>query len=123
MKIIFPTNDDNGIDSLRSSHFGRARYYTLVNTSKNGMYEVSCVENIQGKEHSCGSSAKSILSQNADALVIKGIGAKPAKIFADKSLNVFVDSNSATVKESLQLLLSDSLASISNDDLCKSHAH
>lgn len=121
MLIIFPTNDNNGVESIRSSHFGKANYYTLVKVLENGMYDVKSIKNEDSQNHSCGGAANKILSYNADAMVISGIGGRPAQIFKSKNLEIFIDKSSKTIKESLELFRRKKLASLDGQGTCKSH--
>lgn len=121
MKIIFPTNDSNGLESSRSSHFGKANFYTLVNVEGDKIGKVKSIKNQKDEGHSCGGAAQAILSQDVDVLVVGGIGPRPAKIFAQEGLDLYMDKGSKTVKESLELFLADKLNLLSGDDACGSH--
>ncbi len=120
MKVVFPTNDANGLESTRSEHFGKANYYTVIDILDDGTKEVSCVDNKQ-EEHSCVNSANAILSLNADALVVFGIGGRPASIFHQNGLNVFIDRQSSNIKDSLELYLSNQLDAINGKGTCSHH--
>lgn len=120
MKIIFPANNDEGLNSTRSSHFGKAKYYILVTSLQNGMSEVKAIKNEKNDNHSCGGAANKILSCNADALIVGGIGDRPAQIFKNEGLEVFMDTNSKTIKEALDLFLANKLTPLGDKGTCKS---
>ncbi len=121
MKLVFPTDDANNLQSIRSQHFGKATYYTVVTINDDDSQEVKSIKNEQNENHSCANSANIILSLNADALVVGGIGGRPASIFQKAGLDVFIDKQSTTIHESLNLYLLNKLVKINGIGTCNHH--
>ncbi len=121
MKILIPTNDDKGLESSLSKHFGKAKFYTLVTLSENAFTQVVSHPNAQEQNHSCGGSAEKVLSLEPDLVVVGGIGANPARIFAQNGLDVKIDSASSTVAEVLTAVQNGTLESLEGKGTCSSH--
>ncbi len=119
MKILIPTNNENGLLSAISGHFGKAKFYTLVTIGENGFASAESFENTKDK-HSCGGSAKKVLSYEPDVLIVGGIGDNPARIFKQKGLDVKLDNGSKTVQEAIAAFNSGELKSIEQGS-CNSH--
>ncbi len=119
MKILIPTNDDKGLESTLSKHFGKARYYTLVD-DENDPKEVKSFANVQ-EGHSCSNSAQKILALSPDVLIVGGIGANPARIFKEQGLKVMIDGSSKTISEVLDAYKNGKLVSIEGKGTCSSH--
>ena len=118
MRIIFPTNENNGYLSKMGAHFGKANFYTIITTNEN---EIIDVETIPNKGHSaggCSNAVNNILNLNPDALVVVGIGPNPAMGFIKANLDVFVDRESQNIKESVEKLLNKQLPKISHQGTC-----
>jgi predicted Fe-Mo cluster-binding NifX family protein len=121
MRIIFPTDENNGFLSARGAHFGKAKFYTII-TLKNG--KIADVESITNSGHdsgACGNAVMNIMKLNPDALVVGGIGGSPAAGFAKAGLDVYVDKDSATVKESIDKFISGELRKIGDQGTCSVH--
>lgn len=75
MKICIPSMDDKGLESTVSDHFGRAPYFTLVDTESNEleiMANPDCHEG-GGGEHSCHHSGH-LKARKVDAVITGGMG-------------------------------------------------
>ncbi len=56
-----------------------------------------------------------------DALIVSGIGAKPAKGFFEQGLDVYFDSESPIVEDSIKMFISNKLEKLANEGTCTSH--
>jgi divalent metal cation (Fe/Co/Zn/Cd) transporter len=98
--IAFPTDEDNGIESIVSPHFGKCKNFVLVKLRDGKMVEVETVSNpASQKEHSKGpESAEFLYKKGITALVSKSMG-KPA-LYTLRNLGIFLyQSEEKTVKE------------------------
>ena len=121
MRLIFPTDENNGYLSKRGAHFGKAKFYTII-TLKNG--EIIDVEGVANSGHdsgACGNAVLNIMNHKPDALIVGGIGGSPAKGFADAGLDVYVDSDSQTVEKSINMFVSNQLKMIGSSGTCSAH--
>ncbi|MCW8822050.1 MAG: dinitrogenase iron-molybdenum cofactor biosynthesis protein, partial [Sulfurovum sp.] len=79
---------------------------------------------VQNQGHSggaCGNAVDNIMALNPDALIVGGIGASPAQGFANARLDLYFDQNSATVEESVTMLISGKLKKSSANGTCSVH--
>jgi predicted Fe-Mo cluster-binding NifX family protein len=113
MRLIFPTDQDMGYLSKRSGHFGKADYYTIITLKDNAIDDVEVVQNAGHDSGSCGSAIKNIMALNPEALIVKGIGASPAKGFVNNGVTIYSDLESDTVEESVKAFVEGRLEQIS----------
>nr|MCH9741457.1 dinitrogenase iron-molybdenum cofactor biosynthesis protein [Campylobacterota bacterium] len=105
MRLVFPTDENIGYLSKRGVHFGKAKFYTIITLKDNKIDDVECVENPGHSGGACGNAVTNIMSLNPDALIVGGIGGSPAQGFAKAGLDLYFDSESITVKESVQAFI------------------
>jgi predicted Fe-Mo cluster-binding NifX family protein len=121
MRLIFPTNENMGYLSQRGAHFGKANFYTIVTLNEGKIADVEGIENPGHDAGGCGNAIKNIMDLNPDALIVGGIGSSPANGFAKAGLDVYFDSNSQTVKESIEAFVNGSLEKIGAQGTCSAH--
>ncbi|MFB0559777.1 MAG: cation diffusion facilitator family transporter [Candidatus Lokiarchaeia archaeon] len=98
--IAFPTDEDEGVESLVCPHFGKSRNFVLVYLNNGKRVDVETVKNPASlKEHGKGpESAEFLFKKGISALVSKGMG-KPA-FYALRNLGIFIyESDERPVKE------------------------
>lgn len=121
-RIIFPTNEQEGLLSKRGAHFGRANYYTLVEVDEGGVInDVVIVKNRGHENGGCTSAVDNICALQADALVVSGIGGSPLKGFNERGLDVYYDNASSNVHESLFAYLNKKLVRMQPEMSCRHH--
>ena len=121
MRIVFPTDENIGYLSKRGAHFGKAKFYTVI-TLKNGeMVDVEVQKNPGHSGGACGNAVTNIMSLHPDALVVSGIGSSPAEGFAKAGLDVYLDRESITVKESIDAFIAEKLEKITGQGTCSVH--
>lgn len=121
MRLIFPTDENNGFISKRGTHFGKAKFYTIVILEDGKIIDVEGVQNRGHDSGACGGAVSNIMSLNPDALVVGGIGANPAKGFFEAGLDVYVDADSQTVEMSVEKFLQDKLEKLNSSGTCSAH--
>lgn len=121
MKVIYPTDENMGYLSKRGAHFGKAKFYTVVTLEGGKIVDVEGVANPGHNSGSCGNAVANIMELKPDALVVSGIGGSPAQGFAQAGLDVYVDTASATVQESIDRLLQGQLESLNGQGTCSVH--
>lgn len=120
MRLVFPTDENQGYLSKRGAHFGKAKFYTVVTIKDGSIADVEGIVN-QGHSGACGGAVTNIMNLNPDALIVGGIGGRPAQGFSEAGLDVYVDQNSATVQQSIQKFLDGSLAKLDGKGTCDAH--
>ena len=118
MRIVIPTNDNNGLLSSMGAHFGKANFYTIVEVENNEVTNVEVVPNPGHGAGGCSNAITNILNLNPDALIVVGIGPNPAMGFNQVGLPLFVDKTSQKVEESINKLLNNQLPRVANQGTC-----
>ncbi len=121
MRIIFPTDENNGYLSKRGAHFGKAKFYTIITLENNKITDVEAWENPGHNSGACGNAVMNIMSLNPDALIVSGIGGSPAQGFADAGLAIYVDQASQTVQASIQKFIDGKLDRLGTQGTCSVH--
>ena len=121
MKLVYPTDEDMGFLSKRGAHFGKASFYTIVTLENNEINDVEVIKNSGHDAGACGNAVSNIMSLNANALVVSGIGGSPAKGFANAGLDVYFDTTSHTVKDSIEMFLEGKLEKLDGNGTCSAH--
>ena len=118
MRLVFPTNENEGYLSKRGAHFGKAKFYTIITIEDGEVKEVEGVQNPGHNSSACGDAVTNIMSFKPDALIVGGIGGRPAQGFAEAGLDLYFDQTSKTVQESLKIFLDGKLEKSSGQGTC-----
>ncbi len=118
MRLVFPTNENEGYLSKRGAHFGKAKYYTVVTLEDGKILNVEGIENGGHNSGACSNAVTNIMNLNPDALIVGGIGGRPALGFAEAGLDVYFDQISLTVEDSLNLFLENKLEKSAGNGTC-----
>ena len=101
-RIAIPVEQDEGLDSRISQHFGKSPYFILIDLHKDGPRNWFVIENPgAGIERKRGIEAAHLLAQHkADVLVAKEVGEGPYHVLRDSSIAILAlddESNIARV--------------------------
>src|ERR1700687_3316692 len=109
MKICFPVQHDEGIESIVYSHFGSAPLFVVVDTGTN---DVSTINNRdQHHSHGACNPMKALDDQKVDAIVVGGIGA--GALTRLNQMGIIVHRSAAeTIRENLALFGSRQLPTL-----------
>jgi predicted Fe-Mo cluster-binding NifX family protein len=121
MKIIFPTDENNGYLSKRGAHFGKANYYTIITVENDKIVDVEVQANPGHASGGCANAVTNIMAFKPDALIVGGIGGSPAQGFANAGLAVYSDQVSATVEESVARFIKGELQKIGERGTCSAN--
>lgn len=121
MRVVFPTNENEGYLSKRGAHFGKANFYTVITVDGEKIVDVESIQNPGHSTGNCGNAITNIMSFKPDALVVSGIGGAPAAGFEKAGLTVYRDQESETVQESVAKLLKGELAPLGGQGTCSAH--
>ena len=108
MRIAVSADNDNGLDSVVSPHFGRCPYYVLVDLEGQEVGEVSAVANPYYGHHQPGQVPGFIQSQGADVMVTGGMGRRAISFFQQHDIRA-VTGASGTVRRALEQYLGGAL--------------
>jgi predicted Fe-Mo cluster-binding NifX family protein len=119
MKICFPVQKDEGLDSSVYNHFGSAPFFMLVDTEKNSLATIS--NHDQHHAHGACNPMKALDNQQVDAVVVGGIGAGALSRLNQMGISVH-QSQAATVRDNITLFTSRQLPVLTMQGCCGGHS-
>jgi len=87
-RIAFACEDNGGLKSLMSMHFGRCPYYTLVDVEGDDIKGVEVVENPYFNNHTPGVVPQFINNQRANVMIAGGMGPRAIDMFQNFGIEV-----------------------------------
>jgi predicted Fe-Mo cluster-binding NifX family protein len=122
MRIAISTDDQNGLDSVISPHFGRCPHYVLVDMDGRQVLAVEAVENPYYAQHQPGQVPGFIHDQGVNVMITGGMGHRAIGFFEQFGIEA-VTGASGTVRQTLQLYLGGSLSGAAPCSESVEHAH
>ena len=119
MKIAVPSENANGLASMRSGHFGHAPYLTIVELSDD--FDILSVESVKNAEHGeggCGNVIDYVLSLGLDGILAAGMGMRPLSVFNANGMTVYFETTEPVVGPAIALLAQGQVRAMSPDDAC-----
>ncbi len=86
--VAVATDDDKVLNGEVSMHFGRCRYYTLVEVEADRIGDARCVENPHYDNHQPGVMPAYIHGLGADVILAGGMGPKAVNMFHGFGMDV-----------------------------------
>ena len=118
MKVCFPVQKDEGVESQVYNHFGSAPVFIVVETEEKGVQRVDNRD--RNHVHGACNPVMALGGQNVDALVVGGIGGGALMKLNAMGVKVY-EAASRTVKENLELLKGNKLQELTMDHSCRAH--
>jgi predicted Fe-Mo cluster-binding NifX family protein len=124
MRIAFSTEDQNGLDSRISHHFGRCPSYVLVDLDGETVQTVQAIANPYFQQHTPGMVPEFIHNQDVNVMVSGGMGRRALEFFAQFGIEVATGAN-GTVQTSLDAYLNGALSGAQpcRDSVEHDHGH
>ena len=86
MRVAIPTADDRGFDSTVFEHFGKAPYFTVVDTETG---QADAEPNRGQHQGGTQSPAEIIAESGVDAILCGGLGRRAVRLFGDEGIQVY----------------------------------
>lgn len=119
MKICFPVQKDEGIESTVYNHFGSAPHFVVVDTQTNSIATISNRD--QHHAHGACNPMKALDNQKVDAIIVGGIGAGALTRLNQMGIVVH-RSQAATVRENMALHADAGLPVLTLQGCCGGHS-
>ncbi|MBF0566380.1 MAG: diguanylate cyclase [Nitrospirae bacterium] len=121
MKICFPTQQDEGLESKVYEHFGSAPMFVVVDTDTDAASAVT--NNDVNHDHGACNPHKALNGESVDLVVVSDIGAGALMNLNNMGIRVF-QSQLPTVKENFELLMTGEMPEfVIAGSCCGSHDH
>ncbi len=101
MRVAVSADDNNGLNSVVSPHFGRCTYYVLVDLEDREVKQVNTVANPYYDQHQPGQVPGFIRGQGADVMLTGGMGRRALALFEQYGVEA-VTGASGTVRHALE---------------------
>jgi predicted Fe-Mo cluster-binding NifX family protein len=108
IRIAISANDNNGIESAVSEHFGRCPYFIIVEVEENAIQSVQAIDNPYYANHTPGQVPEFIHRQGADVMLTGGMGHRAVGFFEQYGINVATGATGA-VRQAVQDYLAGKL--------------
>ncbi len=120
MRVCFPVQKDEGLDSAVYNHFGSAPMFVMIDTETAANVTI----NNQDQHHTHGSCnpMKALDNQKVDAIVVGGIGAGALTRLNQLGISVH-RAQGKTVRENITMLKSNSLPVLTVQGCCGGHSN
>jgi predicted Fe-Mo cluster-binding NifX family protein len=120
MKICFPVQHDNGIESAVYSHFGSAPVFVVFDTDTSSVASIGNRD--QHHTHGACNPMKALDNQKVDAVVVGGIGAGALTRLNQMGITVH-RSQGETIRENISLFQAKSLPVLTVQGCCGGHSN
>ena len=119
MKLCFPIQHDQTLDSEVFGHFGSAPAFLLVDTNTAA---VEIIDNAdQHHAHGTCSPFRALGGRNIDCVIVSGIGGGALSKLSQAGISVF-RAEARTVRENVDLFAAGQLTAFARGHVCSGHA-
>ena len=111
MRIAIAADNNLGLDSPVSPHFGHAAYFVLVDTENNAVGSVGSIANPFCGTHGCGQVGSFVAGQGATVILVGGMGQRAVQSFQVQGIEA-VTGAAGSVREALEHYLNGGLRGV-----------
>ncbi len=104
MKIAVPSNDNKGLESTISEHFGHSPFFTMVTVNGDTIQNTEVVENPFSQGHQPFEIPNFLKSQGIQAIISYGMGGRAIDFFKENAIQP-VTGCSGTVQDAVDSFL------------------
>jgi predicted Fe-Mo cluster-binding NifX family protein len=119
MKVCFPTEELQGLDSRVYGHFGSAPGFVIVDTEKMSVEEIN--NNDLNHMHGMCQPLKALGGFKVDAVVVAGIGMGALMKLQAQGIKVYRGAE-GTVQQNIDLIRDDKLTQFLEENTCAGHS-
>ena len=120
MKLCMPTTNEAGFAGRLSTHFGRASYFTVVETGSDG---VIVLENPRAAHEEGRCDAVEVLNGLAiEAVICRGLGRRVLAQMRTRGIVVLL-TEAETVGDAVQAFLRGRLSPVTSEEACHGRGH
>ena len=118
MKLAIPSETAEGLQAMRSGHFGHAPYFTVVDIQDGEVTAVEAVKNADHDTVGCGGVISFALGLGIDAMLTVGIGRPPLTRFTEAGVKVYSERTTPIVGDAVTRFLEGGCPLMSLEDAC-----
>ncbi|MGC8721132.1 MAG: NifB/NifX family molybdenum-iron cluster-binding protein [Caldisericaceae bacterium] len=117
MRICFTSDEQKGIDSTMSYHFGHCPYFVIVDVEGNVVKNVESIPNTLADEHNAGDLPLFMKERNINVIITGGMGPKAQDFFKDYGITPITGAY-GKVKDVLEEYLQGKVSYAPNEEAC-----
>jgi predicted Fe-Mo cluster-binding NifX family protein len=121
-RVAISADDDRGLDSVVSPHFGRCPYYVFVDLEDREVQQVNAVENPYYGHHQPGQVPAFIEGQGANVMLAGGMGRRAIGLFQQCGIEA-VTGATGSVRHALEQYLGGALQGAAPCSESLAHGH
>jgi predicted Fe-Mo cluster-binding NifX family protein len=122
MRIAISADNNDGLDSIVSPHFGRCPYFVLVDLQGQEVQAIAAIDNPYYGSHQPGQVPAFISSHNVNVMLTGGMGGRAIMFFDQFGIQA-VTGAAGTVRQSLERYLGGGLQGAAPCRESVEHAH
>jgi len=119
MKICFPVDSNEGLNSEIYNHFGSASSFIIFDTKLNSFEVVSNKD--LGHQHGNCSPIKALDGKSVDSIVVGGIGAGAINKLNNMGIKVY-KAATASIGANIKLLENNEILELGSKGACSGHS-
>lgn len=120
MKVCFPVEQDNGVNSAVFNHFGSAPAFVVVDTATRDVFTIHNGD--RHHSHGACNPLKALDNHQIDAVVVGGIGGGALSRLKQAGIRVY-RAAPGTISDNLVLFERRELTEYAHQGCCGSHGH
>ncbi len=90
MKICFTSDEQNGLESIMSYHFGHCPYFVIVDIDRKTVLNVESILNPLADEHNVGDLPAFMKERGIDVIITGGMGPKAREFFESYGIKTVI---------------------------------
>ena len=118
MRVAIPSETDQGLESMRSGHFGHCPYFTICTIEDGKITKVESVKNVEHDAVGCGGVIDYACTLNLDAILTIGMGQPPFLRFTQAGIAVYSERMYAKVGDAAQAFADGKCVRMRLDEAC-----
>jgi len=119
MKVCFPVQTNEGLESRVYNHFGSAPAFVVVDMTTNTLSTITNSD--QHHAHGACNPIKALDNHNVHAIVVGGIGGGALSRLNQAGIRVY-RAEASSIRENIEMFMSDRLPEYTQQQCCGGHA-
>jgi predicted Fe-Mo cluster-binding NifX family protein len=120
MKICFPVQNSEGIESRVYNHFGSAPAFVVIDTNTNDIATIN--NSAQHHEHGACNPIKALDNHTVNAIIVGGIGRGALSRLNQAGIRVF-QAAAGSIRENMNMFMAMQLPEFTPQQSCGGHTY
>lgn len=105
MRVVFASENNQGLQGVLSAHFGRCPYYTIVDVEDKAVSNVQVIGNPYFTDHVPGAVPQFIKEQGAQVMIAGGMGPRALELFDQFGIEAITTGIQGSIEDILNAYL------------------